>query len=498
MSKSALDQASRLIDAGRSQEALGITASLVSAPSSEPRAYALHAAALKALGRREEALGLDRRAVGRFPQSRIAWHNLGATLGDLGQSQAAVEALDRAFGLGLDAPETWLVYARALAGLGAHDRAEDAYRKVLQRSPANPGRAGEVAEFLWMRQADLQAAFEVLAGAEAAGASRPEIRMQQARLLETAGEGDRALELLSEAAAGAPDNAAVALALAQAALKSGELAVAESELRRAAQLIPGRAVIHNEFATLQIAQGRPDLALKNALDGLQIERWNQSLWGLAATAARLLDDPIYPMLCDYEAMVQVYDLDPPEGWDTLEAFLGDLGAALRPLHGHRREPANQSVRHGSQTTHLLSGSPDPAIRAAFTAFDGAIRSYMSGLGSGADPLRSRHTGAYRIQGAWSVLLGRGGFHTDHLHMEGWISSAFYVELPKVVATTDAHEGWLRFGASPLASPTPCPPELFVQPRPGRLVLFPSYMWHGVVPFSGDEQRLAMAFDLTPA
>ena len=498
MSKSALDQASRLIDAGRPQESLAITAALVTAPSSEPRAYALHSAALKALGRREEALGFDRRAVGRFPQSRIAWHNLGATLGDLGQSQAAIEALDRAFGLGLDAPETWLVYARALAACGAHDKAEEAYRKVVQKSPANPARAGELAEFLWMRQADLQAAFEVLAGAETAGAAVPEIRMQQARLLETAGEGERALELLSAAAAGAPHNAALALAVAQAAIKSGQLPIAESQLRRAAQLLPGRAVIHNEFATLQIAQGRPDLALKNAFDGLQVERWNQSLWGLAATAARLLDDPIYPMLCDYEAMVAVYDLEAPEGWDTQEAFLGDLGAALHGLHGHRREPANQSVRNGSQTTHLLSGFPDPAIRAAFTAFDVAIRSYMSNLGSGADPLRSRNTGAYRIQGAWSVLLGRGGFHTDHLHMEGWISSAFYVEVPKVVATTDAHEGWLRFGASPLVSPTPCPAERYVQPRPGRLVLFPSYMWHGVVPFSGDEQRLTMAFDLTPA
>jgi tetratricopeptide (TPR) repeat protein len=368
----------------------------------------------------------------------------------------------------------------------------------MERAPGNAARAGELAEFVWMRRADLAGALAVLGKAGAAGASASELRLQEARLLEAAGESARAFETLSGAAAAAPFDPALALALAQAALRSGQLNAAEAALRRAAQLLPGRAIIQHEYATLQIAQGRPDLALQTALSGLQVERWNQSLWGLAATAARLMDDPIYPMLCDYEGMVAVHDIDAPAGWPTLEAFLADLGAALRALHGYRREPANQSVRFGSQTTHLLSGSPDPALRAAFAAFDGPIRAYMDRLGPGADPLRARNTGTYRIQGAWSVLLGRGGFHTDHLHPQGWISSAFYVEVPERVAATGSHEGWLRLGAAPLATPVPCPAERYVQPRPGRLVLFPSYMWHGVMPFDSDEERLTMAFDLIPA
>ena len=31
-----------------------------------------------------------------------------------------------------------------------------------------------------------------------------------------------------------------------------------------------------------------------------------------------------------------------------------------------------------------------------------------------------------------------------------------------------------------------------------LVLFPSYMWHGAAPFSGDARGLTFAFDLVPA
>ena len=38
----------------------------------------------------------------------------------------------------------------------------------------------------------------------------------------------------------------------------------------------------------------------------------------------------------------------------------------------------------------------------------------------------------------------------------------------------------------------------VQPAPGLLALFPSYFWHGTVPFGGDDTRLTIAFDLVPA
>jgi hypothetical protein len=29
------------------------------------------------------------------------------------------------------------------------------------------------------------------------------------------------------------------------------------------------------------------------------------------------------------------------------------------------------------------------------------------------------------------------------------------------------------------------------------VLFPSYVWHGTVPFAGDQPRLTVAFDAVP-
>jgi hypothetical protein len=49
-----------------------------------------------------------------------------------------------------------------------------------------------------------------------------------------------------------------------------------------------------------------------------------------------------------------------------------------------------------------------------------------------------------------------------------------------------------------ATEPPLDAEHYIRPRPGRLVLFPSYMWHGTVPFTTAERRMTIAFDIVPA
>ena len=45
---------------------------------------------------------------------------------------------------------------------------------------------------------------------------------------------------------------------------------------------------------------------------------------------------------------------------------------------------------------------------------------------------------------------------------------------------------------------PLEPFRTIEPKPGRLALFPSTMWHGTYPFDAGE-RLTVAFDVaTPA
>ncbi|HEY8617564.1 putative 2OG-Fe(II) oxygenase [Phenylobacterium sp.] len=498
MSKQELDRARALIDTGDVEAALALTAPLAGRPDAELRALALHAAALKGAKRREEALAFDRQAVARFPTSGVAWHNLGATLGDLGRGAESAAAIEKAFALGVDSPLSWGVLARARLATGELDAAEEAYRQALRRAPGAEATAVEYANVLWMRHADMDLAMAAIDRAFHGGGNAAPLLLAKAKLLDAAGRPAEAADLLARAAQRLPDDAAILMAASQAALDAGRLHEAERLVLAADTARPNNPGVMNQLAIVYLALGRPDVALAKARFGLSIQPENQSLWGWAATAARAVGDPLHAELYDYDAMVGVYELAAPDGWPSREAYLADLARSVDRLHHFAEHPTNQSLRHGSQTLHLLTGSDDPAIAAFFKALDAPIREHMAKLGTGRDPLRRRNTGDYRIQGAWSVRLRPGGFHKDHFHPEGWLSSAFYVETPARAVDGGDRQGWIRFGQPPFRTDPALPPERWVRPEPGRLVLFPSYMWHGTEPFTTDERRMTIAFDVVPA
>ena len=490
-------QAETLLAQGRNAEAVELTGRLVAGASPTHTALAAHSAALKLDRRIEDALEFDLQATQRFGSSPIAWHNYAATLDDLGRGAEAVEACEQAFRRGLDASQTFAVYARALRAVGNHERADYAYRQSLMRDGSVVAVAVEFANYLWMRQGDVAAADGVLDLAFQAGAPPAPLLVAKATLYDAAGDTQRAERLMEAATSRMPGDVLVLMAAIDFALRSERPDEAERYVRLAEATAPDERAVIQYSAILDLAQARPGVALAKLRSALEAHPEDQSLWGWAATAARAVGDPLYDQLCEYDAMVTGYDIATPEGWTSLDAFLADLGKALKDIHLYQQHPTNQSLRHGSQTMHLLTGSDVPAVRAFFKAVDAPIRAHMARLGQGDDPLRRRNTFDYRLQGAWSVRLRPGGFHRDHYHPEGWLSSAFYVETPDAALESADKQGWIRFGQPPFITNPPLPPAHLVKPKPGRLVLVPSYMWHGTVPFTTDEARMTIAFDAVP-
>jgi hypothetical protein len=99
----------------------------------------------------------------------------------------------------------------------------------------------------------------------------------------------------------------------------------------------------------------------------------------------------------------------------------------------------------------------------------------------------------RFSGSWSVRLTAGGRHSNHIHPAGWLSSAFYVALPDKARRGPEPAGWLTLGEVTELG-LQLPPIRLIEPKPGRLVLFPSTMWHGTRAFQEGE-RLTVAFDV---
>ena len=493
-SRAAAGLSELLLNENRIDEALAVIAPVGARADADIHALSAHALALKAQRRLDEAIEIYRRGVQVAPRSGVAEHNLAAAYGDAEYFAEAEASARRAFAKGLDAPQTWLALARALQGQDRFAEAEQAYRQAVRRLPDDPDAHADLAQLLWMRTEDPVAACEAIDAAMLARPAHARLSAAKAKVLEYAGDFEAAYGVLSDAIAQGPADPALHIQASHLIARSiPDQALIHAE--RAAALAPGQLEALNALCLANLAVGRAQAAADLAGALRQRMPLDQQAIALQATAWRLLGDPRYGELHDYASMVRSWTIDTPSGWPSLEAFLRDLAHSLQQRHSLRTHPVGQSLRHGVQTQQRLDRSRDPVIRAFFQAIDGPIRRHLQALGSGPDPLRARNTGGYRFEGAWSVRLRPDGYHTDHLHAKGWLSSACYIALPQAVER--GHEGWLKFGQPGVPTEPALAAETFVKPEPGKLVLFPSYIWHGTAPFTGDESRLTIAFDLLP-
>jgi tetratricopeptide (TPR) repeat protein len=210
----------------------------------------------------------------------------------------------------------------------------------------------------------------------------------------------------------------------------------------------------------------------------------------AETAWRLSGDPRLDWLTGEPILVSVVDLS-----ERLAAIPA-LPDVLRHLHARSGRYLDQSVRGGSQTDGPLFSRIEPEIRTLRSIIADAVERHVARFESLPEGHPQKHSLArkrVRFSGSWSVRLVGGGFHTSHVHPRGWISSALYLSLP---AEMTGDEGWLALGEPPRELGLGLEPTRMIEPKVGRLVLFPSWMWHGTRPFPSGE-RLTVAFDVAP-
>lgn len=213
-------------------------------------------------------------------------------------------------------------------------------------------------------------------------------------------------------------------------------------------------------------------------------------WPYGSICWRQSGDPRWQWLEGDPRLVQIFDLS-----DKLPSLDG-LAAMLRQLHAGSGRFLDQSVRGGTQTDGPLLSRIEPEIRALRAAIVEAVETYRSQLppiDSSHPMLRHPRSGRVRFAGSWSVRLSDAGFHSAHVHPQGWISSAFYVALPE---SRKDEEGWLVLGEPHEDLSSGLGPIRKIEPRAGQLVLFPSMMWHGTLPFPKGE-RMTVAFDVAP-
>lgn len=170
-----------------------------------------------------------------------------------------------------------------------------------------------------------------------------------------------------------------------------------------------------------------------------------------------------------------------------QALLGDLAHSIRSLASDDQAGRRWSKDHGyaGYTSYAsLNDLPrrDPAFADLAKLLDRHARKFAKELAWQAKP---------KLDSLWVNLLKSGGHHSGHIHPHSVLSGTLYVEVP-------AGSGAIRFEDPrlPMMMAAPARPGLFatVEPRPGMLLMWESWLRHEVRAGRGRGERLSISFN----
>jgi len=447
-------------------------------------------------GRPQEAETLLRRGLEETTDPRLKAQfqvHISMALRRQRRDEEALAACDQAQTLDPKVPDLALHRSEALQNLRRHDEALAVLRDHLARNTGDP-RAHHSYNDLLHRLGRKE---EFLKSYDVAPQSRP-LLLGKAFFLSQEKRDAEAHAIYDAMLARDPGDPIAGIGVANALTmmkRHGEAGAAYDALLARHG---GSVDLYRRAAEPALLRGDPGKAAWLCEQALALSPREGSCLALLSIASRMLEDGRDETLNGYDTLVRVFDLEPPEGFSSMADFNAELNQALDRLHHGTGEYLGQSLRGGTQTPDNLFGAGHPLIEKLQLRIDQAVERYIAGLGEDAShPFLSRRARDFRYAGSWSSRLRDSGFHVNHLHPSGWISSCYYVAVPDAAKDEGARQGWIKFGEPSLEVVLKNPVRRAIQPVAGRLVLFPSYMWHGTIPFHDSADRTTIAFDVMP-
>lgn len=312
------------------------------------------------------------------------------------------------------------------------------------------------------------------------------------------GQAAAALEEYQKALAMDPGLAVARTGVARAFERLGDVKKARQAHQQCILRTPEEPGVLEDYACFLLRNDTAQNARLFAERACSLRLTSQGAWAVLGLCWRAERNAREHWLNDYEKDIGVFDLAPPDGYSDMEAFNAELADYLVGLHADRREYLTQTLRNGTRIYDEVFFNGHRLIDKLLPRILEATSTYLSRWAPGpGHPFSSRKTGGFRISGSWSSRTRTLGYHVNHIHPKGWISSSYYIAVPKAAENEGEHAGWIQFGQPSEEFGSAFSPYRFVKPKAGRLVLFPSYVWHGTVPFSTAEERLTIAFDVVP-
>jgi hypothetical protein len=197
---------------------------------------------------------------------------------------------------------------------------------------------------------------------------------------------------------------------------------------------------------------------------------------------------------DVNRFVRCVDLSITDNDMGQEKFFEVIATTLlEERTDHNWREAVQSVR-SMHYVPCLDQHNDKRIQRLLTEISRHVELYVADLRANGRGVLPWIPEKYFIR-PWALISSGYGYNVPHIHHFGWITGVLYIAGPNEIGPDGYPVGALRVGAPKAAATTVGWPDFAVAPKPGKLVLLPSYFTHWTVPLGKPVLRISIAFDV---
>lgn len=394
------------------------------------------------------------------------WHNLGNALSNLNRFDEAIEAYQNSISLNPSYAQSYKNITELKWEMGNHQGLFNHYKKAFELSLDDEELRLDYLEQI-LRLGFNKDALTIVKVLEQSNNQSPRFINLSSRAYKVNGDIQKAFEIEKVILTFKDITIESRLSFVETALQNNEFVDAQQELAKVLQLEPD-----NQFA----------LALNY-------------------TGARLA-----PLLFDRKILLAdkfifEFCINPPAQFNSIVDYCQALDNYLQGLHTGKHQPLDQTLHYGVQTRGNLFDDSHPLIVHLISEFERCIEDVKMRI---QEISNKKNICLYQgfneqkptyFSGSWSVKLHNMGYHSNHMHPMGWLSSAFYVTLPEDIQNENEKAGWFQVGVPNMDLESKLKPTRYIKPEIGKLILFPSFLWHGTVPFKEESYRLTVAYDV---
>ena len=187
--------------------------------------------------------------------------------------------------------------------------------------------------------------------------------------------------------------------------------------------------------------------------------------------------------------------------EDLIAFNKELRSALVQDPRRRSEDnlKGWAIRGGTVIRNLFN-TKNPSILQFEIILKAAINQYIVNLPDNTKhPFLMMKTESYELLDCWVNFLQPGDYQSNHIHNNGTISGVYYLDEPET-ESNEEHAGWIEFNRAGYNLPHFAGEKgiELIKPKGGMFIFFPSYVWHGTIPYTHSYSRISISFDVKMA